>query len=249
MNVCTDCNLTFKSKKCLQAHYRTKKHIERDSIERKHKCVCGKSYIHRQGLYTHKQSCIVSKRVSSFSPTQAVILETENKKHEKEIQNMKSQIDQLKEQVALLLERGPPNTNTTHNTTNNNDNSTNTTQVSSSLNERVKVLEIASGIMKKTGNPILPSQSRSKITPSLRLEIKERQNHTCGMCKKQLSDIFQLDHTVALQFGGTNDPDNLMALCCECHATKSIRENKYKHKIRSAILKILDVGIETNDPQ
>ena len=138
---------------------------------------------------------------------------------------------------------------------NNIDTQTNTThlteQVSqlSSLNERVKVLEIASGIMKKTGNPILPSQSRSKITPSLRLEIKERQNHTCGMCKKQLSDIFQLDHTVALQFGGTNDPHNLMALCCECHATKSIRENKYKHKIRSAILKILDVGIETNDPQ
>jgi len=127
MNVCTDCNLTFKSKKCLQAHYRTKKHIERDSIERKHKCVCGKSYIHRQALYTHKQSCIVSKRVSSFSPTQAVILETENKKHKKEIQNMKSQIDQLKQQVALLLERGPSNTNTTHNTTNNNDNSTNTT--------------------------------------------------------------------------------------------------------------------------
>ena len=128
MNVCTDCNLTFKSNKCLQSHYRTKKHIEREN--RKHKCVCGKSYIHRQALHTHKQSCIVFNRVSSFSPTQAVILETENKKQKKEIQTMKSQIDQLTQQVALLLERGPPNTNTTHNTnntTNNNDNSTNTT--------------------------------------------------------------------------------------------------------------------------
>lgn len=220
---CDVCKKQYSSEKIFNKHLQTKSHHIRTLPGQSavpYKCVCLQSFTKSQAMYQHRKICKIFNQPSSIN-TSTTSNTVIQELITQEIQQKDAQIKHLTEQVSQL----------------------------SSLQERVKVLEIASGIMKKTGNPILPSQSRSKITPSLRLEIKERQNHTCGMCKKQLSDIFQLDHTVALQFGGTNDPDNLMALCCECHATKSIRENKYKHKIRSAILKILDVGIETNDPQ
>lgn len=52
------------------------------------------------------------------------------------------------------------------------------------------------------------------------------------MCKKEIVDIFELDHITALQFGGTNEVGNLMALCCECHQYKSNEETKYREHIR-----------------
>ena len=227
MNRCDICSKTFANARVYTIHMASKLHKTRvEKAGSLPKCEkCGKSFNYPSGLSRHKKKCITINESESESESDTSIVNTQLKRkvkyQENETRSHKVRSSSTSEQVAQL----------------------------SSLNERVKVLEIACGIMKKTGNPVLPSQSRSKITPSLRLEIKERQNHTCGMCKKQLSDIFQLDHTVALQFGGTNDPDNLMVLCCECHATKSIRENKHKHKIRSAILNILDVSIETNDPQ
>ena len=224
---CDVCKKQYSSEKIFNKHLQTKSHHIRALPGQQavpYKCVCLQSFTKSQAMYQHRKTCkVFNQPLTTDSEYSEQTTNTPQVQmiNENLQQQKDAQIKHLTEQVAQL----------------------------SSLNERVKVLETAFGIMKKTGNPVLPSQSRSKITPSLRLEIKERQNHTCGMCKKQLSDIFQLDHTVALQFGGTNDPDNLMVLCCECHATKSIRENKYKHKIRSAILNILDVGIETNDPQ
>lgn len=34
----------------------------------------------------------------------------------------------------------------------------------------------------------------------------------------------ELDHRIALQFGGDNDESNLWTLCIECHSGKSSRE-------------------------
>ena len=54
-----------------------------------------------------------------------------------------------------------------------------------------------------------------------------------------LTPYFQIDHTVGLQFGGTDEESNLMALCCECHAMKSIAENQCRKQIHEAIQTIL----------
>ena len=59
------------------------------------------------------------------------------------------------------------------------------------------------------------------------------------MCKKEIVDIFELDHITALQFGGTNEVGNLMALCCECHRYKSNQETKYRQDIRLYIQNII----------
>ena len=94
-------------------------------------------------------------------------------------------------------------------------------------------------LIKKTTDNTKSSQKRCKIQTNLRIEIKEKQNNTCGMCNKAISDIFELDHIIAIQFGGTNHEDNLMALCCECHRYKSNQETKYRQDIRQYIQNII----------
>ena len=91
----------------------------------------------------------------------------------------------------------------------------------------------------KTNVFALRSNKREPIPSILRHQIKNRQNDFCGICKKNIRAIFQIDHIIALQFGGTNDLDNLMALCCECHAEKTHKEIKCRNEIRAAITHIL----------
>ena len=63
-----------------------------------------------------------------------------------------------------------------------------------------------------------------------------KQQNTCGGCHQLLSlPYFQLDHIIGLQFGGTNEESNLMALCGDCHNIKSICENKNKKDIQEYI--------------
>ena len=47
------------------------------------------------------------------------------------------------------------------------------------------------------------------------------------------------------KYGGTNEIDNLQALCCECHMKKSVLENKARGRIKEAILTIMKEQAET----
>ncbi|EQA1580392.1 HNH endonuclease [Enterobacter hormaechei] len=60
---------------------------------------------------------------------------------------------------------------------------------------------------------------------SLKRRIYVRDGGHCCMCKRvvDLHDS-ELDHRIALQFGGDNDERNLWTLCIECHSGKSSRE-------------------------
>ena len=55
--------------------------------------------------------------------------------------------------------------------------------------------------------------------------VAARQNWHCGKCKRQLPAWFEVDHTVRLDNGGTNDVNNLLALCRDCHGEKTAMEN------------------------
>ena len=55
--------------------------------------------------------------------------------------------------------------------------------------------------------------------------VAARQNWKCEDCKNQLSAWFEVDHTVRLEYGGSNHIDNLVALCRECHGKKTTIEN------------------------
>ena len=80
----------------------------------------------------------------------------------------------------------------------------------------------------------------------MRQQVLNQQENACGACKLALTPYYEIDHIIGLQFGGTDDEANLMALCRECHIKKSIKENRYKEQIKDAIQTIFreNVGID-----
>lgn len=70
---------------------------------------------------------------------------------------------------------------------------------------------------------------RKTWTPEQRLAILKAQDYRCAHASTCLVPClrnrpFEIDHRVALCFGGRDALDNLQALCCECHAVKTERE-------------------------
>ena len=49
----------------------------------------------------------------------------------------------------------------------------------------------------------------------LRAQVLERDNYTCQRCRC-LDKKLEARHTLARRFGGTDDLDNMTALCCKC---------------------------------
>ena len=55
--------------------------------------------------------------------------------------------------------------------------------------------------------------------------VAARQGWKCHRCRAQLSHTFEVDHVRRLDAGGTNEADNLVAMCRECHGYKTSMEN------------------------
>jgi 5-methylcytosine-specific restriction endonuclease McrA len=70
----------------------------------------------------------------------------------------------------------------------------------------------------KTGTKRSVSETKKKFVAS-------SQNWECGDCKKKLPAWFEVDHTIRLENGGSNNVDNLVALCRDCHGKKTAIEN------------------------
>jgi 5-methylcytosine-specific restriction protein A len=80
------------------------------------------------------------------------------------------------------------------------------------------------------------SRSIEKITSSSRTHkrsvsetkkkyIASQQSWKCKKCQQQLTAWFEVDHVKRLDQGGTNDVENLVALCRNCHGEKTSMEN------------------------
>lgn len=75
--------------------------------------------------------------------------------------------------------------------------------------------------------PELSGSGRIKrsVSESRKKYVASKQNWKCGQCQHLLSASFEIDHVIRLDRGGTNEVDNLVALCRECHGEKTILEN------------------------
>lgn len=60
----------------------------------------------------------------------------------------------------------------------------------------------------------------------LRESILKRDGYLCVKCRVEgrLIEATDVDHIKAKAHGGTDDPDNLQALCAPCHREKTARE-------------------------
>lgn len=56
----------------------------------------------------------------------------------------------------------------------------------------------------------------------LRIRILDRDYWQCRSCGNKATDV---DHIIAKNKGGTDDPENLQALCHKCHSRKTAEED------------------------
>ena len=206
----------------------TRRHIERSSTDSAvplFTCLCGRSYSYHQSLYVHHKKCEKYKNSKKSKNKNEIIQTTDSNAA---LVSIKEKMDIYEKERILqnaTLETMKQKLNLYHKECN-------------EMKDQITRLKNANN-----SENYFPFQKtrdkRKKINIHVRQQVAEKQQNTCGECKKELSPHFQLDHVIALQFGGTDEESNLMALCCECHNIKFIGENQCKKKIRAAIETIL----------
>ena len=71
----------------------------------------------------------------------------------------------------------------------------------------------------------IPTRKKRSVSETKKKYVASKQNWNCGHCKNQLSAWFEVDHIMSLENGGTNEVNNLVALCRECHGEKTAMEH------------------------
>jgi len=78
-------------------------------------------------------------------------------------------------------------------------------------------------------NPLLNNPTITDKTHIVKRSVSETkkkyvaysQNWKCNFCNKTLDHTYEIDHKVELRNGGSNETDNLVALCAGCHRLKT----------------------------
>ena len=65
--------------------------------------------------------------------------------------------------------------------------------------------------------------TKRSVSESRKKYVAANQNWKCNHCSHTLDASFEVDHIIELQHGGTNEVENLVALCRNCHGKKSIQ--------------------------
>ena len=80
-------------------------------------------------------------------------------------------------------------------------------------------------------------------------EVFWRDGAACRLCKEELGDLrWQCDHIVPLWDGGSNDMENLQALCANCHSEKTIleaRERAKRAKLQKEARRLEEAAVRT----
>ena len=67
--------------------------------------------------------------------------------------------------------------------------------------------------------------TKRSVSETKKKYVASSQNWLCAGCSQQLDHTFEVDHRVRLEYGGSNDATNLVALCRNCHGRKTASEN------------------------
>ena len=66
--------------------------------------------------------------------------------------------------------------------------------------------------------------TKRSVSETKKKWVASQQNWHCKSCQNQLNAWFEVDHVIKLEHGGSNNVENLVALCRECHGEKTAKE-------------------------
>ena len=66
--------------------------------------------------------------------------------------------------------------------------------------------------------------TKRNVSETKKKFVASSQDWKCGDCHQQLDHTYEIDHRLRLQYGGSNDINNLVALCPHCHRKKTATE-------------------------
>lgn len=69
------------------------------------------------------------------------------------------------------------------------------------------------------------TKSVRKVSDQVKKQVAADQEWNCAICGERLKASYEVDHIVALEDGGSNNIDNLRAVCRNCHGDKTVNEN------------------------
>jgi hypothetical protein len=72
--------------------------------------------------------------------------------------------------------------------------------------------------------PGVRTKHKRNVSALLKKKVAASQQWKCASCSSLLDETYEIDHKIALDHGGTNDPSNLWALCPHCHRKKTVNE-------------------------
>jgi 5-methylcytosine-specific restriction protein A len=64
---------------------------------------------------------------------------------------------------------------------------------------------------------------KRSVSETKKKYVASNQGWKCGHCSNQLDYSYEVDHIVDLQHGGSNETNNLVALCRNCHGKKTLK--------------------------
>ncbi len=73
-------------------------------------------------------------------------------------------------------------------------------------------------------NPSGNKKHKRNVSESKKKFIASNQKWKCAHCENLLDNTYEVDHIIALYKGGTNELNNLEALCRNCHGKKTFME-------------------------
>jgi 5-methylcytosine-specific restriction endonuclease McrA len=78
--------------------------------------------------------------------------------------------------------------------------------------------------LEHTVQQLIAQPRRRRVTERVKKQVAADQEWKCSACHSVLTSAYQVDHITPLWRGGSNERDNLTALCPNCHAIKTQAE-------------------------
>jgi hypothetical protein len=184
---CEVCNKHFTRVFNFERHKESQKHLMKveNQTQKVYICPCGNEYLYRQSYHRHKKVC-------TFTPEIQTVTETENDNTENSVdtKDMIREIEAMKKQLELLLEKcdhpPPPSSSQINNNTTN----TNSHNTTNNLNLQINAFGqenldyITDGILHNCVNRVF--ESIPTLIEKIHFDPAHPENHTIKIPNKKL---------------------------------------------------------------